>query len=195
MKEITFVFDYICPYCYLMLPEVKRLQEEQPIKIKWIPMEIHPETPLEGINLKTFFGSQRIYKIQKKIEAEANRKKMVFYLPDRLYHTGLANLVTAYAMGKLPMEEVVDAFYRRVFVYNENIGDLEVLRKLCIQLGLSFESFLQQRNEKRIKSTMDQWNTFVEHHQILGVPALLEDGNILASGVCSYREVERMISK
>lgn len=193
LKEIVFIFDYICPYCYLMLPEIERLYEEHRIKINLIPIEIYPETPLEGRDLKTFLGVRKAEKTNKLIRSQAKSKNLVFYLPERLYNTGMARMLTAYGINKVPMEEMIHTFYNSVFIYNENIGEMQILRKICIQLGLSFEDFFRQMEEQRLDFILNGWQDILNRYRVQVVPTIAWGENILVEGVCSYEELVKMI--
>ncbi|SHJ01827.1 Predicted dithiol-disulfide isomerase, DsbA family [Geosporobacter subterraneus DSM 17957] len=195
LKEIIFIFDYICPYCYLMLPEIERLYSEHRIKVSWIPTEIYPEIPPEGTDLKNFLGTRKVEKAYKLIKAQAKKKNLVFYLPERIYNTRLARMLTAYAFNKVPMEEILHAFYNSVFVYNKNIGDHRVLQKICLQLGISWDDFLQRMEDEHLLAVIGSWEDMIKPYSVEVVPTIASGENILAEGVCSYEELVKMINK
>ncbi|WP_169832970.1 DsbA family oxidoreductase [Geosporobacter ferrireducens] len=195
LKEIIFIFDYICPYCYLMLPEIERLYAEHMIKVNWIPTEIYPETPLEGTDLKTFLGVRKAEKAHKLIREQAKSKNLVFYLPKLIYNTRRARLLTAYAVNKVPIEEILHAFYNSVFIYNENIGAWQVLQKICMQLGLSYEDFFRQLEQQKLDFIIKGWEEILNRYPIEVVPTIACGENILAEGVCSYEELVKMINE
>lgn len=195
LKDIIFIFDYICPYCYLMLPEIERLNAEQRIKVSWIPTEIYPEIPPEGTDLKNFLGTRKVEKAYKLIKVQAERKNLAFYLPEKIYNTRLARRLTAYAFNKVPMEEILHAFFHNVFVYNKNIGDPRVLQKICLQLGLSWEDFLQRTEDAHLLAVINSWEDRLNSYPIEVVPTIARGENILAEGVCSYEELVKMINK
>ena len=45
----TVFTDYICPFCYVGDVRLDRLREHFDLKINWCFVEIHPETPVEGM--------------------------------------------------------------------------------------------------------------------------------------------------
>ncbi len=195
LKEIIFIFDYNCPYCYLMLPEIERLYVEHMIKVSWIPIEIHPEIPAEGIDLKSFLGVRRVERAHKLITAQAKSKDLDFYLPEVIYNTRLARLLTAYAVNKVPIEEILHAFYNHVFVYNENIGEQKILQKICMQLGLSYEDFSRKLEQEKQDPNIKGWQDIVDRYPVRVVPTIADSENILVEGVCSYEELVKMINE
>ena len=47
--------DYICPFCYLLVPKLDRLKKELPVDVEWQPVLSHPEIPEQGIPLAEAF--------------------------------------------------------------------------------------------------------------------------------------------
>ena len=45
----TVFSDYICPFCYIGDLRLDRLREHFDLKINWMLLEIHPETPAGGM--------------------------------------------------------------------------------------------------------------------------------------------------
>ena len=55
--------DYICPFCYLGEAIIEKLKSRFDIEMEHIGIEIHPETPEEGVDLRgRISGREEIYK-------------------------------------------------------------------------------------------------------------------------------------
>ncbi len=193
MRKLTFIYDYICPYCYIMLPEIKRLEEAQGFAVEWVPMEIHSDAPIEGISLMEYLGSRKVVKATKVLEEWARTKGIPFYLPDKLYNAQMANLLTAYGRSRTDQEEIIDEIFRRVFVYNENISEHDIIYKICLNLGLSFHDFMEHVRTESLTETIIHWDDITENQKIDMVPTLLEGDRIIHQGVCSYDELVKML--
>jgi predicted DsbA family dithiol-disulfide isomerase len=46
----TVFTDYICPFCYVGDVRLDRLRDDYDLRINWCFLEIHPETPSEGMD-------------------------------------------------------------------------------------------------------------------------------------------------
>jgi predicted DsbA family dithiol-disulfide isomerase len=176
-----------------MIPEIKRLEGSQGFGVEWIPMEIHSNTPTEGVSLMEYLGPRKVVKAAKFLEDWARTKDIPFYLPDKLYNAQTVNLLTAYGRSRTDLEELIDEIFRRVFVYNENISDHDIIYKICLNLGLSFHDFMEHVRKGSLEGTIKLWEGIIENQKIDMVPTLLEGDRIIHQGVCSYDELVRML--
>ena len=54
--------DYICPFCYLGESIIEKLKNKFDIEMEHIGIEIHPETPEEGVDLRgKMSGMEEMY--------------------------------------------------------------------------------------------------------------------------------------
>src|SRR4051794_34581776 len=44
--------DYICPFCYVATERAAWLEREYGAEIEWLPFDLHPEYPPEGIAIE-----------------------------------------------------------------------------------------------------------------------------------------------
>ena len=60
--KIKMYSDYICPFCYLGEAIIEKLKSRFDIEIEHIGIEIHPETPEEGVDLRgRIYGIEEMY--------------------------------------------------------------------------------------------------------------------------------------
>ncbi len=196
VREFVFIYDYICPYCYLMFKEIRKLKQIQNININWVPVEMFPEIPIEGIIFEKYIGVQQNYRMKKKISELAEEKNIPYYHPQKLYNTNLAGLLTDFVSIKtnnIKTEEIVEELFNRVFIYNENIRDLEILRKVCINLALDSEKFKQDINQPYLKNFNLEWKSQYNKRLIEVIPTLIIDRATEVQGLYTYKELEKMI--
>jgi predicted DsbA family dithiol-disulfide isomerase len=193
LRNLSFIYDYICPYCYLMIPEIRRLEKEQGFDVEWIPMEIHADTPIKGVSLLEYFGPRKVVKAEKLLDELAATKDIPFYLPEKLYNTQLVNRLTAYGQSKVDQDELIDEIFRRVFIYNENISDDEIVYKISLNLGLVYDDFVAYVQNQSFKEITNRWESMIQNQRIHVVPTLLDGNRIICEGVCSYDELVKML--
>ncbi|WZL74267.1 DsbA family protein [Clostridiaceae bacterium 35-E11] len=193
MKHLIFIYDYTCPYCYVMFSEMKRLKAKYAVKIYWVPIEIFTQVPQQGIALASIFSPRKLKKTQALIENIAHEKNIPFYQPKQLYNTRIANLLTAYAGRKRNTTEVVEALFNNVFVYNKNIGDLETIRKICIAVDIDFEKFESEMHKGLLDEINKGWKDQFQEKEFQVVPMMITMENTLIQGVCSFEELVKMI--
>ncbi|MEL6537871.1 MAG: DsbA family protein, partial [Bacteroidota bacterium] len=76
--DITVYSDYICPYCYVGMGTLHKLQEKYDLNITWKGMEIHPDTPEEGMLLTDFFKDADVPSMLAGLKARAEEVGLPF---------------------------------------------------------------------------------------------------------------------
>ena len=135
MVRFNIIYDYICPYCYLMFREV-RDREEKDARVFWVPVELFPNAV--GGPFEKAIGIRQKNKIEKKVSMLAKSKR--FLIINLLYYNTHLAMLTDFVSIQTNGErtEVIEELFNRVFVYNEN-GDWNILYKVCMNLALDFE--------------------------------------------------------
>ena len=54
-KLLEVFYDYNCPWCYLGTANTNRLRRERDIEFRWTLFPLHPEVPVEGLDLAELF--------------------------------------------------------------------------------------------------------------------------------------------
>ena len=83
--------DYICPWCYIGLRRIERLEREFPVDVEWRPFELHPETPRSGFDLSARLGgSPRARAYAENIVALAAESELTIRMPRAVANSHLA---------------------------------------------------------------------------------------------------------
>lgn len=139
MKIIVFS-DYICPFCYIGIETLRKVQPEvPPFTLEWKGFQIHPEYPATGIPIEQRIkqqGQERYAAIWRNILSLAERVGLEMNPPPLLANSLLALEATEYAKERGKEEEFSRAVYRAYFQAGKNIGNLEVLLPLAQESGL-----------------------------------------------------------
>ena len=140
--RVSVFSDYICPFCYIGSRRLLRLEDEYRLEVNWCVLEIHPETPAEGVPVSQLGYAPAqwqalMHNLQRLAQAEG------LQLRERQFTTNSqqalllaeaakrAGRTTFYALH----EALFDAFFRRGL----NIGERAVLQALAQDAGLSPE--------------------------------------------------------
>ncbi|HEY2107741.1 MAG TPA: DsbA family protein, partial [Candidatus Binataceae bacterium] len=60
--KVVVFSDFICPFCYIGMHTLRRLQPEFGFEVDWRGFQIHPEWPAEGVPAEHYYramGEQR----------------------------------------------------------------------------------------------------------------------------------------
>jgi predicted DsbA family dithiol-disulfide isomerase len=145
---IEVVSDVICPWCYIgkrrLEKAVTALTGEVSTEIRWLPFQLNPTMPLEGMPRAEYrarkFGSvERSRELDARVAKEGMSEGIAFAF-DAIQRT--PNTVAAHALVGLAQQQglagaVVDALFRGYFVEAKDIGDAEVLADVAERCQVS----------------------------------------------------------
>lgn len=138
--------DIVCPWCFIGQHRLKRalaLRPQLAVERTWLPFELNPEIPPEGIDrtlylAAKFGGLERARQIYALVEETAARDGLVLHL-DRVRRTPNtldAHRLIALAARHGQAEALIDTLFRAYFQLGLDIGDREVLTALAAEAGL-----------------------------------------------------------
>ena len=145
---IEIASDVICPWCYIGKRRLEKALallggEVQP-EIRWLPFQLNPEMPKEGIARaeyrKAKFGSiERSRGLDARVAAEGEGEGIHFAF-ERMERT--PNTVAAHELIDLAQKQgkataVVDALFKGYFEEARDIGDAAVLAEIAARAGVS----------------------------------------------------------
>jgi predicted DsbA family dithiol-disulfide isomerase len=174
--RIVVFSDFICPFCYIGIHNLRRLQPEFDLEIQWRGFQIHPEWPAEGVAAEQFYramGEQRRKGAWQMIESMAAEASLEMRPASVLANSYLALSAQEFAIEQGRADAFEERVFRAYFRDQANIGDRGVLLELAQEVGLDpaqlGEALAQDRYAMRLK------NTGLMAHQrgISGVPTFM----------------------
>jgi predicted DsbA family dithiol-disulfide isomerase len=140
MKIMVFS-DYICPFCYIGIETLRKVQPEvPPFTLEWKGFQIHPEYPAAGIPIEqriAQYGQGRYAAIWRNILALAEGIGLEMNPPPVLTNSLMALEATEYARDQGKEKVFSNAVYQAYFQRGQNIGDIDVILSLAEQAGLN----------------------------------------------------------
>lgn len=140
--------DFICPWCQIgekrLLNAIETLPDNITVEIEWLPFELNPEMPLQGIDRKTYrtmkFGSWEQAQARDAQTVAAGAEDGVRFDYDKIHIT--PNTFAAHRLAWLAGQEgkqpsVVLAILNAYFHEGRDIGNVDVLGEIARDAGLS----------------------------------------------------------
>lgn len=136
----TVFSDYICPFCYVGDVRLDRLRDEFELRINWCFLEIHPDTPEQGMPLERLGYEPEVrQRMMDNLARMAEENGLP--LMDRDFTTNSHRALLLAEAAKTAGAEVFYRLHRRLFeaYFGEarNIGEEAVLRELARETGVS----------------------------------------------------------
>jgi len=170
---VTVFSDYICPFCYIGDARLNQLRDSYDLKVNWCLLEIHPDTPVQGMPV-TDLGYppaqwQRMMDILRDMAAQDGLP-----LRDHLFTT---NSRKALLLAEAAKEARADIFYAlhqalfdAYFVAGENIGDEVVLRHLADQAGMDMAQVEQAWGDPAYEQRLRQYLMAAQELNVAATP-------------------------
>lgn len=209
LLRVTLFTDYICPFCYIGDLRLQHLQNDYEVLVNFRFIEIHPDTPAQGTTIDTLDYSDEQWQGMMDGLVEMAREEGITLAPVRM----LANSHRALLLAEAVKKEGRDIFYafnqalyREYFLSGRNIGDVEVLRKIAQDSGVSdsvienawsdaeLEKILQMNMNMAVKAEVSGTPTFFIGQQRLTGAVPLSTLRQAAEAAIAERNVEQSSS-
>jgi predicted DsbA family dithiol-disulfide isomerase len=192
--------DTICPWCYLgkrrfELALAARPQYEP--RVTWRPFELNPDLPWDGVERGGLLAAKIDGPAQiadnhaaLKLQGEAVGLEFRFDLIARLPNTRRSHLLIAHAGRHDLQAEAAERVLQGYFEEGCDIGDVEELVRLGVEIGLSER---ETRSAVVLREGQDGVVAAERHATVLGitgVPTFIFDGKYTISGA---QEIETFI--
>jgi predicted DsbA family dithiol-disulfide isomerase len=186
---IEIASDVVCPWCYIGKRRFEKalalLQAEVEAKVTWLPFQLNPGMPAEGMARAEYrrakFGSlERGKALDARVAGEGAGEGIAFAF-DRMQRT--PNTMAAHRLIDLAQSQgrvgpVVDALFRSYFEEARDIGDAGVLAEVAAACGV--ERWPEGANAARVAELEES----VREMGISGVPTFIFNRRSGISGAC-----------
>lgn len=178
--KISVFCDYICPFCYIGHHRLQQLKQNYDLKINWCFIEIHPETPVEGMPTTELDYNDEQWK---GIVGSLNALIEQDQLPFKHQHQFTTNSRKALLLAEACKPLGSDTFYRihnrlfeAFFVDMLNIGDDAVLQQIATECGVPndiIKAVLENKSNGELEKHLELYRQFAAKAQITGVPTII----------------------
>ena len=181
--------DYICPFCYVGLERGEWLAERFGAEVEWIPFDLHPEYPPEGIprsDLEKRYGPS----IHERTRAAVEAAGLTFDPPDRIPNSRLALAVTELARDRGLHEPVHARLMHAYWSEARDIGDRETLLDLVAEAGVDrAEAAAALDDESYVERVLESTRR-AHAHGVNAVPAFVFGDRLLVLGAQPHEVFE-----
>jgi predicted DsbA family dithiol-disulfide isomerase len=190
VTTLRYYFDVVCPYSYILTPEVERAEDEDSVEIEWLPFELRPApNPLpepRGTYIRDHWRNH-VYGLALEHEVE-------IHVPCFQPRSTLALTLHSYAEEEGRGRAYREAAHRAFFIEGLNLGDEGTLREVAKEAGLDDDSAVAAAWEpERIKDlhAMREEACRIGVH---GVPTIATDEEVIYYGAASPGKVRALLS-
>lgn len=187
--KLSVFSDYICPFCYIAHHRIQQLKQHYDLKINWCFVEIHPETPAEGMpTTELDYNDEQWQGIVGSLNAMIESDQLPFKHEHQFTTNSHKALLLAEACKPLGSEvfyRIHNRLFEAFFVDMLNIGDINILRQLANECEIpeeTIDSALSENSE--FEKHLQLYLQYASNVKITGVPTTVIGSQALA-GVSS----------
>jgi predicted DsbA family dithiol-disulfide isomerase len=174
------------------------LRRQVGAEVRWMPYDLHPEYPPEGIAraaLLARYGPD----LDAPVRAMAEEAGLPFAPhPERVPRSRAALELSEWARASAGEEaherlheRIMDAYWGE----GRDISDFEVLDRCARDAGLDAAAGLEAVRSGAGAEAVDASTAWAQQHGIMAVPAFVFDGRLLVSGAVPHEILERAVTR
>jgi predicted DsbA family dithiol-disulfide isomerase len=163
--------------------------------VTWLPFELHPEIPPEGIPREQYFGAGRAAQMDARLQTIAAEVGLTMRSRDRLINTRLALGAAEFAREVGLYGPVHRALFEAHWHQTARIEDLDEVVRTGEAAGLDGAALRQALEEGRYEPVLTRWRTEAEQVGINAIPAHIFGGRYLVMGAQPYEVFQQVLEK
>jgi predicted DsbA family dithiol-disulfide isomerase len=184
--RVSVFSDYICPFCYIGSRRLLRLNELFDVQVNWCGLEIHPQTPPQGMAIERLGYSHDQWQRMMEGLRQMATEEHIDITPHNFTTNSRRALLLAEA-AKNAGREIFYALHERLFgaffTEGQNIGDEQVLRALAKQSDVPSEVVEAAWVDSRYAERLELNRRHAAELGITGTPAFVFGRRIIVGAV------------
>ncbi len=187
--------DFVCPFCNVARERAAFLREEAGARIDWLPFDLHPEYPPEGIpraELVRRYGASFSNSVRR-----MNEEAGLVYNPhpERVPNTRRALELGEWARARGAYDAVHERIMNAYWTEGRDITGWDVLAPLVVEAGLDADDARAEVDSGAFKAPVNASTRVAQEHGIAAVPAFVLDGRLLVSGAQPHEVFRAALAK
>ncbi len=184
--------DFVCPFCFLIVPGLEELQRDYDISIRWRAFLLRPPgTPSISNKRRAMIEAER-----KHVGQLAYTRYGLELNPGPIgINTLNAHIAVKYAEAHTKGNSFHFAVMRAFWQEARSIDDKEVLKGIAAQIGISGEDIATAWKDSTFTSAVGADINLASTYGIHNVPTLLFDKKYMVIGAQPYQVLKRVMDK
>jgi predicted DsbA family dithiol-disulfide isomerase len=174
--------DFVCPFCNVARERAEFLRREAGARVEWLPFDLHPEYPPEGIpraELVRRYGDHFTDSVRR-----MNEEAGLVYNPhpERVPNSRRALELAEWARARGSYDELHERIMDAYWSEGRDITGWDVLAPVVAEAGLDADEARAEVDAGAFRAPVDASTRVAQEHGIAAVPAFVLDGRLLVSG-------------
>lgn len=165
------------------------------MRVTWLPYELHPEAPLEGIPRETYFGGQRFEQMRKHMDGIAAEAGLTMKQRDVIINSRRALGAAEFAREQGQFEAMHRALFKAHWEGTGRLEDVDDLVRIGSGIGLDATELRAAIEEDRYASVIDENRADAESAGINAIPAHIFGQRYLVLGAQPYEAFQQVLER
>jgi predicted DsbA family dithiol-disulfide isomerase len=160
--------------------------------VTWLPFELHPEAPVEGIPMDVYFGGRRFDQIRSHLETIAREVGVSMHQRDVIINSRRALGTAEFAREHGKYAEMHHALFKAHWEGTGRLEDVDDLVRIGVGVGLDGAELRKAIEEDRYAAVIDDNRRQAEAVGINAIPAHIFGRRYLVMGAqpdAAFRQV------
>jgi 2-hydroxychromene-2-carboxylate isomerase len=178
IKPFDFYFDFASPYTFLAHKEIVKVEKENLIKIKYMPVLLGALLKTTGSKANADIPIKAKYMI-KDCKLWAEKKNVSFKFNSNFPIISL-NLMRSVLLAEKKgfSQKLINKIFDSIWIENLNLNETEVFEKLLTELGINAKIFLADLTDPVIKDDLKKRTSEALSKGIFGLPSFVINNKI-----------------
>jgi predicted DsbA family dithiol-disulfide isomerase len=163
--------------------------------VTWLPYELHPEAPPEGIPREVYFGRGRTEQMRTYMDSVAASVGLTMRSRDVIINSRRALGAAEFARERGQFEEMHRALFKAHWEQTGRLEDLDDLVRIGAGIGLEPSELRLAIEEDRYAAVIDRNRTEAESVGINAIPAHIFGERYLVMGAQPYEVFKQVLGR
>jgi predicted DsbA family dithiol-disulfide isomerase len=163
--------------------------------VTWLPYELHPEAPPEGIPREVYFGRGRTEQMRSYMDSVADSVGLTMRSRDVIINSRRALGAAEFARERGKFEEMHHALFKAHWELTGRLEDVDDLVRIGAGVGLDANDLRQAIDEDRFAEVIDQNRAEAESIGINAIPAHIFGERYLVMGAQPYDVFKQVLDR
>ena len=177
IKSLDFYFDFISPYSYLAYKKIKKLKENEKIKVKYFPIVLGALHNLNEIKAAAFINAKAKFMIRdcKMVAKKFNINfKFNSYFPINSLYLMRGILVINKKAVPYYIENIFNAYWKDAL----NLNDEKIVNQILVSSKIEIELFYKNIKQEKIKNKLKKLTQDAFNKGVFGAPTFIVNKKI-----------------
>jgi predicted DsbA family dithiol-disulfide isomerase len=165
------------------------------VHLTWLPFELHPEAPLEGIPRETYFGRERSERMHAYLQSVADSVGLDMKPRDVIINSRRALGAAEFARERGKFEEMHHALFKAHWEGTGHLEDIDDLVRIGSDIGLDGADLRAAIEGDRYEAVIDENRRIATSVGIDAIPAHIFGRRYLVIGAQPYEVLKQVVDR